>query len=214
MKKNAGFTLIELLVVIGILSLLMVAILPQLSKATLTTKIKICSMHLRDLHQGVVNIYSQAGRYPRGEGLELLYNVWKYGFDHNEKGRDTMFCPVIDEDEALTDLLELEPDEIWRSLDEFPSEMTNYAALTKEAKGRISSGKTVLFADDNEYGNNHRDGSLNVVYGDGSTVTFTRQYLEEKGVYSSQLANPEDEEEVLIVGPDSQLPKLRKLKFN
>ena len=61
-------------------------------------------------------------------------------------------------------------------------------------------------ADDNDPEMNHST-TTNVLYGDGSVQTFELVLLQEEGILA-------EEEEVLIVGPDSPVEDLRKLSLD
>ncbi|MFQ5505799.1 MAG: prepilin-type N-terminal cleavage/methylation domain-containing protein [Planctomycetota bacterium] len=214
MSKNRGFTLIELLVVILILSLLMVVLLPNIVGGKESAYEFACRKNLQNFYAHIQSYEIRHRRKPRGGGPAFLYDLWKGVMEHTEDNRDMFFCPAQrDDPHYQEDILPQDPEQLWPSLDDFNSEDTHYAARGKRYKRNMDSGKAAWIADDNEGGSNHRSGTINVLYGNGTVRPITKLSLEEDGLWGGggDGNTEEDEDYAFPVGPDSPLKALRKL---
>jgi len=204
--RAAGFTLIELLVVISILSLLVVTFLPDIVRA-LGTANEAADAKQLDKHFMWITTYNQMYKgYPEGGGHEFVLGSWvKRVCEHTPQNLAFFFTPGIrDQDDYYRELRATDPETIWPDLQSTTSQDTHYAGRAKEFKRGMDSGKEAWMADDNEGGKAFKDGSINVLYGDGSVRTL--RPLEELKQYNWPLEEP------FPVGPESPHPDLKKLQ--
>jgi len=74
MNRRFGFTLVEVLVVVGILGLLIAILLPALMGARHAARKAACTVHLKDIHTGLITLSSQDMAQPsRTGGPVALY---------------------------------------------------------------------------------------------------------------------------------------------
>lgn len=202
MRRSGGFTLIELLVVIGILSLLMVVLIPNVVGGKARANEFACQANLRWFYQTFQTYSSRhKGRLPKESGIHMLWALWdSHTIEHTEENRDRFLCPGVRGEEH--DLLrEIPIDELWRTKEDFTSADTDYAVIAH--KRRMDSGKTPWMCDDNEHGPNHQSGVINVLMGDGNVKALLPDE-ELKEWYDF-----DDPNFVFPVGPDSPHPLLR-----
>lgn len=202
-RSERGFTLIELLVVIGILSLLMIALLPPIIETSGAAHTLACRARLKKLDFFIRLYETKFGHKPSGRGIAMLRELWQSGvMEHTPENRDLMFCPHDEDDPHVQWIKAQDIDELWT--DGFESRDTSWAA---RADGRLrNSGRQAWVADDNEFGNNHQDGSINVLYGNGAVRTIHPYELRRRGRI------PNDPDYVIPVGPSSPVPELRELR--
>ncbi len=204
MRRSSGFTLIELLVVIGILSILMVVLIPNIVQSRQRADEFACQANLTWFYQSFQTYSSRhRGRLPKESGIHMLWALWGTGaVEHTAKNRDRFFCPAVkSEDRDAVEEIPIE--ELWRTKEDFSSRDTDYAVIAK--KRRMDSGKTPWICDDNEGQRNHLSGVINVLMGDG-TVKILLPDEDLKEWYDT-----EDEDFVFPVGPDSPHPLLQKM---
>jgi prepilin-type N-terminal cleavage/methylation domain-containing protein len=207
---RAGFTLIELLVVIGILSILMVVLLPQIIGARETAYIFADKANLK-WHYQTLDIYRQRyKRFPKEGGHKFVLASWVEGIvtDKTPENRDRYFTPGL-QDQRQNELRDEDPKSIWKSFADLTSMDTAYAGRAKEhLSGKLDSGNEAWIADDNEYGPAFSGGSINVLVGDGNVRELDLLELRKFGY-------PEDPEEgyKFEVGRASPHPLLKKLDF-
>ena len=100
-------------------------------------------------------------------------------------------------------------DEWWVDLEIIDGSYSSYAGRdTKRFPLRKfpGSGREPLIADDNDGGMNHQT-TTNVLYADGSVQTFELADLQTEGVLLQ-------DEDLLLVGPDSPVEDLTKLSLD
>ena len=208
--SRAGFTLIELLVVIGILSILMVVLLPQIIGARETAYIFADKANL-NWHYATMDIYRQRyKRFPKEGGHKFVLAPWVEGIvtDKTPENRDRYFTPGLN-DQRQAELREEEPSSIWKSFADLSSLDTAYAGRAKEfLSGKLDSGNEAWMADDNEFSPAFSGGSINVLVGDGNVRELNLLELRKFGY-------PEEPEEgyKYEVGRASQHPLLKKLDY-
>jgi len=204
--RAAGFTLIELLVVISILSLLVVTFLPDIIAAVGTANQKTDAQQLNK-HFFWINLYKEQMKgYPDGGGHEFVLGSWvKRICEHTPQNLAFFFTPGIrDTDDHYKELREQDLDKLWPDIQSTTSEDTHYAGRQKEKKRDMVSGLEAWMANDQEGGNAFKDGSINVLYGDG-VVRNLQLELELKKYNWSKEQGP------FPVGPESPHPDLQKL---
>ena len=206
-KPQQGFTLIELLVVIGIISLLAVALLPQVIEGKTAANMAADQANLRWHYATFMNYKNKMTHYPKGGGHEFILRPWVEGMvEHTEQNFDRYFSPQEDGDERK-DELKADVESIWKSVDDLTSEDTHYAGRAAEHKRRMFSGKEIWMATDNEFGGTYPDGTIIVLMGDGATKKLLRA-KQLKEYYPEDI----DEEFVFEVGPNSPHKGLAKLE--
>ncbi len=208
-NPQQGFTLIELLVVIGIISLLAVALLPQVIEGKTAANVAADQANLRWHYTTFTNYKNKMSRYPKGGGHKFILTPWVEGHvEHTEQNFDRYFSPQEDGDEHKDDLKEVQGVEaIWKSVDDLTSEDTHYAGRARAYKRRMFSGKEIWMATDNEFGATYPDGTIVVLMGDGATKTLLRA-KELKEFFPEDV----DEEFVFEVGPNCEHKGLAKLE--
>ncbi len=209
MRRNAsGFTLIELLVVIGILSLLMVTLLPNVLAGRQTADIFADQANL-SWHYTNIEIYkTRKHKWPKRGGANFVLAPWVMQIvERTPENRDRYFTPGKQNlDPRWLELSELDPQDIWRSFDEITSDDTQYAGRSAKHYRTMFSGKEALMANDNQYDNTFQDGTINVLMGSGSVRTLY------KAEQLKEFWNEDDPNFVLEVGPNSPVDILKKLE--
>ena len=204
MKRNpaAGFTLIELLVVIGILSVLMVALLPAVLEGQREADVFADKANLK-WHYDQHTIYrNRKHKLPPDGGHKFVLAPWVMGVcDHTEENRDRFFTPGIAQDDPRWgELSELDPREIWQSFDELSQDDTHYAGRASEHyKTMRRSGNEAIMA------NVLPNGTVNVLMSSGSIRTLEPQDE------LKDFVDPDDPDYTVDVGPDSPVELLQKL---
>jgi prepilin-type N-terminal cleavage/methylation domain-containing protein len=209
--KNQGFTLIELMVVVTIIALLAVAILPELIKSTERANQAVDQANLRWHFTAFTNYKGRYKTPPRGGGHKFVIDPWVRGVvEHTPQNMDRYFSPqaIGDGDGRHEELKAMDAEEYWKTQEELTTEDTNWAGLAVENKRGMWSGKVIWMATDNENGNVYKDGSVVVLFGDGSAKTLFRDPDFIKLGYSPDM----DEDDLIEVGPNSRHKLLQKLE--
>jgi len=204
----AGFTLIEILVVIGIISLLMVWLLPNITAGKQSAMEFGCRTNLTHIYQHIQIYENRHRKMPGGGGPRMLWNLW-HDIEHTEKNRDLFFCPAVEDPYVNDEIRRIPLDDLWRNPEDFTSRDTHYACRAKRFYKGMHSGREAWIADDNEGGNNHRSGGISILFGDGTVKDLTKLELEEKGLWGGD--DDPEVEYVFPVGPDSPYKPLQKL---
>jgi len=202
---RAGFTLVELLAVILIIGLLMVFLLPKIPEAIDQAKVTACKKNMSEIYAGFIMYESKFGKPPAQSGVRFFaelvsLKVW----ENTPKSTKTLNCPAVQQPAGTQGM----PEDTWYTdLAPIDGSWSSYAG--RDCKGsplkKLQSGKEPLVADDNDGGSNHRTATV-VLYGDGSAQTFEAGLLEADGTLQP--------DELLIVGPGSQIPDLTKLSLD
>jgi prepilin-type N-terminal cleavage/methylation domain-containing protein len=204
----AGFTLIELLVVISILSLLAVTFVPSIVESEQGARQAADSRQLSQQGQWIRMYHQKLGRYPEGGGHQFILGPWiKDIVEHTPKNLDFYFTPGLREsDDHYHQLCKQDLTRLWPDLQSVTSADTHYAGRSAREKKGMESGTEAWMANDNEGGWSFADGSINVLYGDG-TVRALRMATELK-----EQCNWSKEQGPFPVGPDSPHPQLKRLE--
>lgn len=207
---SAGFTLIELLVVIGILSVLMVVLIPAVLEGRATADIAADRANL-NWHASMWQIYQgkKGLPMPPGGGCKFVLAPWVNGVcQKTEENRDRFFTPGLERlDVRYGELLEIPVDEIWTSFEEITSADTQYAGLRAPFYRNLRDGNSAVISNDNEFGPAFEDGSINVLMANWAT-----RNLQPAG----QLKEYWDETDpnfYIEVGPNSNVPLLQPLGY-
>lgn len=206
--RRAAFTLIELLAVILIISILAVALLPQITPALDRTNVTACSRNLSVVYEGLMLHNQKYGDLPQQGGVAFFASLISRDiWEDTEKNAKRLNCPGV-KTSAIAGLQGLDPEEWYTDLDVVDGNWSTYAG--RDVKNHPlrrfpGSGKEALVADDNDPVMNHDTTTL-CLFADGSVVAFENVELREEGVLA--------EDEILIVGPESQLEELQKLSLD
>lgn len=199
-----GFTLIELLAVILIISILMTFLLPKIPAAIDAAEVTACSKNMQNIYQGMTNYKVKYKRAPKYSGVQFFAELIKSGvWEGTAADAKTLTCPGV-EISALPGIADLPEEEWYSDFEAINGDYSSYAGRdTREYPlKKFLSGKTVpLVADDNFGGMNHRTGT-NVLHSDGHVETYELYLLAEEGILM-------EDEDMLFIGPDSQVEELR-----
>ena len=207
--RTSGFTLIEMLVVIGIISLLAVALLPNIIGAKESANKTADEFNLYRHYENITLYEQRYGHYPRGTGHQWVLDPWVRGVvEHTPQNMERYFTPGLSGGEVLALKEELDRGgAIWTDLESLTSLDTDYAGRDgRKRTGNIFSGNVPWMANDNEFGPAFTDGSINVLMGDGSirTLYIDPDFLD----YGWTVQRVE---EPFPVGPDSPHRLLQQL---
>ncbi len=206
-NRSSGFTLIEMLVVIGIISLLAVALLPQIIGARERANQVADAGNLRWHYQTILLYQQKHGQFPRGSGHQWVLDPWVRGdVERTPQNFDRYFTPGLD-NQYKRGLLEEGVDNIWKDRNSLISLDTDYAGRGSHSQIRkLDSGRVPWMANDNEGDIVFIDGSINVLMGDGTVLTL---YIDPDFLEYGWTTDMVDEP--FPVGPDSPHPLLRQL---
>lgn len=203
---RAGFTLIELLAVIMIIGILMVFLVPKIPEAIDNARVTACKKNMQEVYQGLMMFKTKFDRAPKESGAKFFAELIASGvWEDTANSAKRLTCPAV-EIAALPGIADRPPEQWYKNLDQVDGTCSAYAG--RDCKGHPiksfpPSGKEALMADDNEGGMNHRSATV-VLYGDASVQTIELYDLKQAGLIT-------EEEEVLVVGPDSPRQDLQAL---
>ncbi len=206
--RRAGFTLIELLAVILIIGILMTFLVPRVLSSVRAANVTACRANMQEIYKHLMIFNMKFGDLPRKSGVAFLGSLVESGvMENTESNVQRLTCPGVKI--SALGIADMQPEEWYADVERVDGSFSSYAARDMARHGLRQfpgSGKEVLVADDNDGGANHPDGATVVLYADGTVSTFEQYTLETQGLLQK--------EELLIVGPDSQLEPLRKLSLN
>ena len=202
---RAGFTLVELLAVILIIGILMGFLLPKIPEAIDQARITGCKKNMTEIYSGFTMYESKFGKPPQQSGVRFFAELIALGvWEDTKTSTKKLNCPAAQQPIGTQGMPEAE----WY-VDLAPIDGTWSSYAGRDCKGhplkKLQSGKEPLVSDDNDGELNHRTTTV-VLYGDGSPQTFESKLLFQEG----QLGK----DELLIVGPGSQIPDLEKLSLD
>jgi prepilin-type N-terminal cleavage/methylation domain-containing protein/prepilin-type processing-associated H-X9-DG protein len=203
---RAGFTLIELLAVILIITLLATFLLPMVNDAFSAGENVACQTNLSNIHKGIILYKTKYRKLPNESGVRFFAQLYsREAIEQSKTNAERLTCPAVDKG-ALT-IGDMPWEEWWTDLEAIEGNYSSYAGRdSKEYPLRKLKADEPLVCDDNDPLMNHGT-TTNVLYGDGSVQQFENVLLREEGVMA-------EEEEVLIVGPDSPVEDLQKMSLD
>ncbi len=208
LARRAGFTLIELLAVILIIGILMVYLLPKIPEAIDAAEVTACKANMGEINKGLILYKTKFKRVPKESGSRFLASLITSGtWENSETSAKKLTCPGVDL--SALSVGDLPPTEWYSDLELVDGRATSYAARDlKEYPLRKfpGSGSEALVADDNDGGKNHRTATV-VLWADGAVTTYEIALLREEGIV-------DEEEEILIVGPESPVEELQRLSLD
>jgi prepilin-type N-terminal cleavage/methylation domain-containing protein len=207
-SSRRGFTLIELLAVILIIGILMTFLLPQIPAAIDNARVLACRKNMEEIYKGLMSYDSKYDDLPQEEGVRFFASLISRGvWENTEASGKKLTCPGVKVSSLA--LRDIAPEDWFTDLETVTGEYSSYAGRdTKNHPLRKfpGSGKEPLVADDNDPEMNH-DTTTCVLFADGNVGTFELFEEREKGTIA-------EDEEVLIVGPDSPIEVLQKLSID
>ena len=209
----SGFTLIELLIVIGIVSLLVAVLVPQLIPVQDAAYAVGDVANLRAHRDWLLTYERKHGSLPMEGGTRFVMATWTSGIaGPTEEDFDRFFTPgpARQNDAAYAELRKRvqRGENPWPNLDATDTTSTHYVGRAKQyLKTRQQGPGEAWMADDNEDGWNLRDGSLNVLFCGGVVRTYSHPQLQDAfGVGALDPSNP-----VVTHGANSPVPACRAL---
>ncbi len=200
-----GFTLIELMAVILIISILTVFLLPMVTDGIAGAEVTACESNLQKIGQAITQYRTKYERLPRESGVRYFAELYsKQAMENTVTNAKRLTCPAVDK--GALDIADLDWSEWWSDLDSITGNYSAYAGRDNKRFGvRRLTGTEPLVADDNDPDMNHPT-TTNVLYGDLSVQSFELIDLRDDGTLA--------DDEILLVGPSSQVNDLRKLSLD
>ena len=204
-----GFTLVELLAVIAIISILAIFLLPKIPEAFEAAEVSACKSNMREIHKGLLLYKTKYNRIPEESGAKFFTSlISREVWENTPTSAKKLTCPAVDI--GFLEIGGLPEEEWYFNKDTVTGASTSYAGRDKKRfpLRKLTSGTEPLVADDNDGDMNHRT-TTNVLFGDGSVQSddWELAILREQGLLS-------EDDDILRVGPDSQVEVLRKFSLD
>ena len=210
-ELRSGFTLIELLAVILIISILAAALSPMVLSAVGASEVSACQTNQGKIHQAFVQHEikyrdTKFGAYPTASGVAFFSQLYqREAITPSKANAEMMTCPGVNKSALAIGSMDWE--EWWTDTELVTGDYSAYAGRdTKNFPLRKMAANEPLLGDDNDGSMNHGT-TTNVLFGDGDVRKYELKVLQEDGVLTQ-------EEDVLLIGPDSPIEELRKLSLD
>jgi len=208
-SRKAGFTLIEIMAVVLIIGILMAFLLPKIPEMIDQAEVTACRANQTEIYKGLMLYKTKFGRLPAREnsGVRFFAILVDSGtWEDTETSSKKLTCPGVDQ--SYLTVSDLPIAEWYSDLELLDGGSSTYAGrdtVNFPLRG-LKSGKDVLLADDNDGDMNHRT-TTNVLYGDGVSRGMELADLRDQGII-------DEEDDLLIVGPDSPVEALQVLSLD
>ncbi|MDA1266293.1 MAG: type II secretion system protein [Planctomycetota bacterium] len=210
---RSGFTLIELLAVMLIIGILARFLVPNIMAAFQQGNVTACRANMKSIAEGLT-IYKSNNQmeWPEHSGALFFCCLISEGtWENTAQNREKLSCPEVSKNNL--DLRNLDEEEWYRDSEDINGARTAYAGWDWDSEGKPNlgksgSGKLIIVSDDNDDsgGMNHA-GTTVYLAGDLTVRAFEMTKLRKDG-------DIDEEDEVLYVGPESQLDILKRLSLD
>ena len=183
-------------------------LLPKIPEAIDQAKVTGCRANLTEIYKGFLMYEAKFKRLPKksNTGVRFFAILIESGtWENSETSANKLTCPGVDV--GVLTIGDLPEEEWFSDIDLVDGSYSTYAGRNCEEhplRKFPGKGTEPLVADDNDPEMNHRSSTV-VLFADQSVQTYELYDLQNEGVIG--------EDEILIVGPESQLEELRKLGY-
>ncbi|MFN3240225.1 MAG: type II secretion system protein [Planctomycetota bacterium] len=211
-RTQSGFTLIELLIVISIIGVLAAVLLPRALESRTAANI-FADARQMGTHYGWFELYKSKHKkaLPNKGGYKFVMSTWTSKvFPHSEENLDFFFTPGARDNDpdyrTARERMEIGEDP-WPSIDDTRSTDTHYVGRARGSLRKANSPEQAWMATDNEGLWVFDDGTVNVLFSDGKTRTYSYQDLQQR----FGLGDFDPDQPIETYGPNSPIPECQKL---